>query len=265
MRIPDLYHYQKFDEGRLRQLLIGKKLYMSSPADINDPWDCQPHFDTRQVVEPAYRANLADYFAGLSKRMQAGNKTPEQVAAEIEAIRTDQEAALQILMIQSEGMRASIARQWRLYCLTAHPDSELMWAHYGDSHRGIALQYDGDGPLAKQASQVSYFEHYPMFDFLGEPHTVLLAKAKAWAYESEYRVFAWEKRHASADAEVMIADENFAKLDSGSLTGIVLGALASPATEKKVKALVVESGEELVVHRAVKLADRYGLTFKRIC
>lgn len=122
MRIPDLFHYQKFDEGRLRQLLIGKKLYMSGPPDINDPWDCRPHFDTRQVVDPDYRATLADYFAGLSKRMPAGSKTPEQVAADIEAIRTYPEAALQMLRSQSEGMRASIARQWRLYCLTPHVD-----------------------------------------------------------------------------------------------------------------------------------------------
>ena len=264
MRIPDLYHYQKFDEGRLRQLLIGKRLYLSSPADINDPWDCQPHFDTRQVADPAYRAALADYFAGLSKRMPAENKTPQQVAADIEAIRTDPEAALHMLSSQSQGMREGIARQWRLYCLTPHIDSELMWAHYGNSHRGIALQYNGDGPLAQQVSQVSYFDHYPPFDFLGEAHAVLLAKSKAWAYEDEYRVIAWEKTYATRDAEVMITEENFAELKPGSLTGIVLGALASPATEEKMKALVAESGEELVVQRAVKLANRYGLTFKKV-
>ena len=121
-------------------LLIGKKLYMSSPADINDPWDCQPHFDTRQVGDPAYRAALANYFAELSKRMPGGSKTPEQVAADIDAIRTSPDAALQMLRSQSQGMREGIARQWRLYCLTPHIDSELMWAHYGDCHRGNAVR-----------------------------------------------------------------------------------------------------------------------------
>jgi hypothetical protein len=196
--------------------------------------------------------------------MPAGSKTPAQVAADIDAIRSDPQAALHMLMSQSQGMRTSIPAQWRLYCLTPHVDSELMWAHYGDSHRGIALQYHGGGPLAQQASQVSYFDHYPSFDFLGEAHTVLLAKSKAWTYEDEYRVFAWEKTHAPPDAEVMITEDNFAKLRPSSLSGIVLGALAAPATEEKVKALVAESGEELVVHRAVKVADRYGLTFKKV-
>jgi hypothetical protein len=61
------------------------------------------------------------------------------------------EAALHMLMRQSQGMRTSIRVQWRLFCLTPHVDSELMWARYGDSHRGIALQHYRSGPLAQQA------------------------------------------------------------------------------------------------------------------
>ena len=63
----------------------------------------------------------------------------------------------------------------------------------------------------------------------------------------------------------MVVDGNFIDLPAGSLSGIVLGALASAETEPKVKALAAQSGVPLAVQRAVILPNRYGLTLKKVC
>lgn len=264
--IPDLLHYQPFHEARLRQLIIERRVYMSSPAAFNDPWDCHPHFDTRLVSAANYRERLANYFEELVRR-RPRSVPLEQLQQQIEELRRSPDAALKQVMRQSEGIQKGLTEQWRLYCLTPYADNELMWSHYGDSHRGIALQYHGCGPWAQHASRVDYLKDYPSIDILDTVESarqILLSKSAAWSYEHEYRVLAWEGEFAPSGIEIPVTDGNFATLPDDSLSSIVLGALASGDTEKAVLAMVDESGLDLVVQRAVLLPDRYGLTFRRL-
>ena len=33
-------------------------------------------------------------------------------------------------------------RRYRIYCLSARADSQLIWGHYADHHRGVCLEFD---------------------------------------------------------------------------------------------------------------------------
>ena len=101
---------------------------------------------------------------------------------------------------------------YRLFCLTKDPLHILMWSHYGDSHRGIAMKYKCKDIVNAITScsdidycyfgKVNYRKARPNYrDFLSStarylPTTfldhiftaiVLFSKFKAWEYEQEYR------------------------------------------------------------------------------
>src|ERR1035438_6627432 len=73
----------------------------------------------------------------------------------------------------------------RIYCLTLLADSILMWSHYARNHTGVCLEFRVDDSLFGHALKVDYLENYPSFtpqDANIDPTSMILAKAKDWAY-----------------------------------------------------------------------------------
>ena len=54
-----------------------------------------------------------------------------------------------------------IINSHRIYCLTPHPDSLLMWAHYGDKHKGVCLEFDSTLHFGR-AYRVKYADNLPL-------------------------------------------------------------------------------------------------------
>jgi hypothetical protein len=84
-----------------------------------------------------------------------------------------------------------------MLCTSRTWESPVMWAHYGDKHKGVCLGFD---VADAEAYQVKYeprrltglLEHIGRGDLLNEPQmrTILTTKFKDWAYEREWRFFA---------------------------------------------------------------------------
>jgi len=64
-RLTRLYHWQRFDEIRLRGMLADNGVYCSDPSTFNGPWDCKPHFNTEILDDPAERENHVRWDGGL--------------------------------------------------------------------------------------------------------------------------------------------------------------------------------------------------------
>jgi len=79
----------------------------------------------------------------------------------------------------------------RICSLSSDCNDVRLWAHYADSHRGIAIQIkflDLDSSLR----EVLYSENFPEFDGRNtknlDVNDILTCKTKHWQYESEYRI-----------------------------------------------------------------------------
>jgi hypothetical protein len=68
MGFPQLYHYQPFNADWLRQTIVDKRLYFSNPADFNDPWDCQPHFNSASAHDPAQREKHVQFYIRITRK-----------------------------------------------------------------------------------------------------------------------------------------------------------------------------------------------------
>jgi hypothetical protein len=85
-------------------------------------------------------------------------------------------------------------------CFSDNWKSPLMWAHYGEKHRGLCLGFDVPmgGPDQELAFPMNYeperlkfeFQHKKMTDEVWSAfiRQVFCTKAKAWEYEREWRM-----------------------------------------------------------------------------
>src|SRR5260370_2400317 len=91
-------------------------------------------------------------------------------------------------------VRELTVERWRIYCLTPHPNSLLLWAHYGEKHQGICLEFDAGIEQIGWAQRVVYNDTFPIIgpDDFADPmaliDAVLLTKSRDSAYEDAQRV-----------------------------------------------------------------------------
>lgn len=105
----------------------------------------------------------------------------------------------------------------------------------------------------------------PQFDVLDEdvPHEVLLTKSQSWSFERERRLIAQERAHARS-AEGLLCENGSYPLQPGEVKTVIVGSFMAEPEVVTVLKLVRESGEDIVVQRAVLSRDQYALTFRRI-
>jgi hypothetical protein len=89
----------------------------------------------------------------------------------------------------------SMLHECRVFCLSMKErDDNLMFAHYGDCHRGIRLRFSinenlpiGECTHLANGRPVEYVKKLPPYK--GErPHMLYYYKSVSWAYQKEYRV-----------------------------------------------------------------------------
>jgi hypothetical protein len=132
LNVQRLYHYQSFETPeRLAQLLIERKLYFSAPAHLNDPWDCRPFFRTSNLDDPDERERVIHWLTQVDRKRNA-------FLSEWEHLQRNDPAFLKAQIDQlTAQMYETVKKQYRIYCLSQHPDCPLMWAHYGGSCKGL--------------------------------------------------------------------------------------------------------------------------------
>lgn len=130
--------------------------------------------------------------------------------------------------------------------LSSVPDSNLLWSHYGSSHRGFCIEYKTEYVKARKVEYVNTIPSLKLIDFykmffklstdnhLG--HKILDAlhcKLVEWQYESEYRFMA-DKRFV-----VLNNNEKFKKVyyDTDFIESIIFGY----RMEEEVKTLIINN------------------------
>lgn len=85
--------------------------------------------------------------------------------------------------------KATLSETKGLLCFSKSWRNPVLWGHYAEKHRGIALGFDVPSSHAQQISYVNSRSTWP--SEIGEPfiHQLLFTKFAHWSYEDEYRVY----------------------------------------------------------------------------
>ena len=258
--IKHLYHYQSFEKPeRLARIFTEGELYFSRPRDFNDPWDCRPVFNKSALDDPAYYDQVVSWIikTGQSRKVHLSKKQQHQ-------LRTDRKLLESIIDELTSEMGKDIQNRYRVYCLSPHPDSVLMWAHYGASCRGVCLEFSVENDLFCGALPVTYTDSYPVFDVAATDADanlqLLLTKSAVWSYEDEFRVIVSE--HPFVFPNVPMTKDGLLDLPKGSLRSVIVGTEMPNADRKVIRMLVSTSGWDTMLKVASLVPDRYVFEIK---
>ncbi|EEF63204.1 DUF2971 domain-containing protein [Pedosphaera parvula] len=148
-----------------REALEAGYLYFSLPDDFDDPQDIQP------------RRELAGASSTIPSRQ------PQTFAGERQCANGMPDLRQEFNPSNHKEWRGAVEEEHkhsRMFCLAENWNNELMWALYGEDHRGICLSFDAKHPFFETSRPIRYSE-VPM-----EP--LAYCKSKVWAFQEEWRL-----------------------------------------------------------------------------
>ncbi len=139
---------------RLADILVSERLYCSLYSDLNDPFE-----------------------GGCIERGYFG--TPEK------------SRSYRVTTTIDDLADPENPIDYRVCSLSKESNDVQMWSHYGESHKGVAIEIDFSGaePLPAEVKYVDGLRQYD--SLIGENPSIgniLLHKTKTWRYEGEYRI-----------------------------------------------------------------------------
>jgi Protein of unknown function (DUF2971) len=160
-------------------------------------------------------------------------------------------------------------------CYSAVISDPVIWSHYADSHRGIALGFDFDPVSGSPLYKVAYQDDRPQIDYQiaqdlrpGGQMTpdfiqkVIIngftCKASSWCYEKEYRRFVSLGSHP-----IRMKGANYFEKDFSCADEVVLGLRCRLTESDIIRAAVQKGGqfERCRVRRAQLDRTTYTLKF----
>lgn len=146
-----------------------------------------------------------------------------------------------------------------IICFSESIEDPVLWSHYANSHKGIALGFDyemSDNILEVQycsdrvTADLDKFLNLPENEQLDFVNSVLSIKAPSWSYESEYRVL------IPLDECELHSGSYFIKIPENFLYEVILG-IRCTVEEKYLKRLFKDNSDV-----NIKKAKRDILQFK---
>lgn len=227
-----LYKYRTIDS--VKQLLENHKIYFSSCKEFNDPFESAVNILSGYTPQQYYESFIL------------GDMTPEiskELTKQIVSGTIDGETLLKQLTIE-------VISSVGYYCMTTKPDNLLMWAHYGDSHKGVCLKFDilKDLETFLVPIPVDYNEQYMDYDMLNSDLlSILRRKSPDWSYEDEYRI-------------IKTDHQGLWEIKPDCLVEIIFGCRTSEEDKNEIKNLATASGFTNVKFSEARMKrDSYGL------
>ena len=234
--------------GWVKQIIVESKLYFSSPARFNDPFDCQARY---QIGDPS---KLKTKVKARATEMANESGMPRRQRRQLERAGVHPD----ILLIElTKGAQKAIEKDVRVLSLSSTHENILMWSHYTFGHQGVCLQFriEADRGFFAGAQPVQYSKDLPIPELLGDPmeqvDKLLLTKAIDWHYEHEWRL---------VRTDGITLDQFPPQL----LTGIILGTNISQENKRAVLEWTERRSEPLAVYAAKLDSKAFRLNFEQI-
>lgn len=287
------YKYTAIDTAKI--ILQTGNFRYSSPLTFNDPFDIQTEllfgFDISHLPERV--TEEVDAIVTGKRRISLSGNSDWGKSIELlkekhaeEKYRREHlsflvKPLIEFLTSIIEDTRAQYNGHWRrmlnqikVFCISEHNDSILMWSHYAKYHTGACFKLkvlpEKDNPICA-AKKVKYFPNPPTFFGLEEwvDSIVLdqdvdvsklndeypITKADIWSYEDEWRVWAPFDENGKTYLDMPIIDEE--------IEAIYFGIKSDP-NEKEILMDLAKRYGIGEFYQAYKKLDGYGIEYTKI-
>lgn len=183
------------DEKKLATFSAGM-LYLSSPSNFNDPYDCRLNM---KFATPKEIGELVASFLSKEEQLLPDdiiNRLCEQMANNIDAY--------------LNKVWKKLREQLLVCCFTEQWNNFVMWAHYANCYQGFCVEYNVSDfisensksceicPVIYSNNLISFKKYFPLeeinkeqkYDYAGfnVGSYAVLSKHLSWQYENEWRL-----------------------------------------------------------------------------
>lgn len=280
-RSQRLYKFRALTRGNLAfvsRIFTHHELYLPSAPELNDPWECRPLVRTGPegwtilVYDGFHEVSPSDLGIWPGKLGHAADRE----SGLVDSFHTPDErriAQQQLNRIKSQLGTPNTAF-WDLYHASPHLrlcsfsracTHPLLWSHYADSHRGIAIEFDASCAAFNESQAVVYQSEYPVFSDVSRHFNLhqlerasLLVKSKIWEYEEESRLISSPRGQPE---ESLVGVDHIYRFPAEALTGVIFGCQASAEARALVREWLGEHARGVRFTQAKLHPTRFELEF----
>jgi hypothetical protein len=181
-------------------------LRITQPSDLNDPFELIPAIPTTEefisVLEKNHKESIVliqNANIDKSKKKELLQSQLSKYKIEVRKLNNNEEGNFKSFFLESAYK--NINTHLGILSLTRRWDSNLMWAHYTNSHKGICIGFDSSDPFFSSYRQIADVEKIfmpvayeenrikiPLEKGIKIDFKVVLSKSKDWEYEQEERL-----------------------------------------------------------------------------
>jgi hypothetical protein len=219
---PILYKYRDWNNPKHKRILVENELYLSSPADFEDEFDCRVpiryDLSTDQDIYNKYlleSKKINPTFSRQQHRRFACYWTKKGLLRDSKRIKE----------LDNEFFE-EFNKVFGVLSLTAIKDNAEMWKTYSADHSGFCVGFHTI-PLLKLSQyfggggEVLYYDELPIikpFDLIEKQHHLqIFSKLRKWEFEKEYRLTKFNIQ----TRQVKVPNEIFAELIFGYKISVV--------------------------------------------
>ena len=259
-----VYKYRNWCDCYHRRMLTRNEIFLSSPADFNDPLDCRipKNFYMLDTDEKIW-----EYCEIMERRLSSTLKelninVKQKKLALFKRIKNNPE------LVQKEHEEEMIPNQdkyYGIFSLGTNWKNILMWSHYADYHKGFCVGFDEEilrnSAKFHKAGIVEYLNDFPDIDPRNEDLIEVSfirtnTKAKKWEYENEYRMLFnyYPKEATKEDRIVNISDDCYYEITVGlNFQDVDIPEIKEIANKKNIP-----------VYQAKKVPLRFEITREKL-
>lgn len=266
----------KTDDNDKREVfnLLSGRIRFSRLADFNDPFEGRPHAIPAFEDPGKQREAILKYsFQFYREQGIPPGKARKQAEAIVRG-RTQQEL---VDLAGERVIETSHSDGIYICCLSDHAalSTPLIWSHYSDRHRGVAIHFSTQHAPFSFANIVEYSESYPEVivprihqDPWEHVKRIFLTKSTLWSYEHEFRIMRVDWPSPGRDpkaATLRVGWEGTTALaERESVVGITLGAMMEEKDKRDLIAQVKAEFPHLEIWQASLHQKKYEIVRKRI-
>lgn len=169
-------------------------------------------------------------------------------------------------------------KKYRVLCLSEEENHPLMWAHYGDMHRGAVIKLKsnyGENSHFIDAKPVTYSKDLPHIASLqewidqcigaGEElddkaifHRIVYTKSEHWHYENEWRCIVPEEQ------DLLLGQVQVYNIHPEEIDSVIFGCRSNPHETDIIKKYCAFELPHIKFFKAEMSKDEYRLTSRRL-
>jgi hypothetical protein len=255
-QLPEIiYKFRDWQNTNHRNVLYHNEIYLASPADFNDPFDCR-------IISDFSVLNTPDKKRGYLETFRKAN--PE---FDIEQALKGLEETIKNPENYERNHFEFDDKHLAIFCACLQWDIIPLWSHYANLHTGFCFGFVLQKILSafqfSQMGELNYLD-YPSIDprdrsdpekYFETAFKQTHYKSDDWSYEAEFRLTRlFEKEMTLQDRLVYLSDDSIAE--------VTIGLKFPPIDIPKVKEIATI--KKWPLYQAKRISMKFGLDRERI-